>query len=106
MLRNIQRAIISAYLFDESGELELLDEYYFEREFKSFVIKINEFITKELPMSLLNLKLEESLQGHVLESVYINIISQNPLTLKTMKIYYDYLKLEKRQKLLTSSFNC
>jgi hypothetical protein len=106
MLRNIQRAIISAYLFDETGELDLLDEYYFEREFKSFVIKINEFIARDLPMSLLNLKLEESLEGHVLESVYLNILIQYPLTPKTMKTYYDYLKLEKRQRLLTSSFNC
>lgn len=102
MLINIQRAIISTYLEGETRTPELLDEYYFDRRFRFFVLKINEFITREIPLSILQEKLEEKLDTHPLGREYIEIIMQYPLTDFLLEKYYSHLKDEKRKQLLKS----
>ncbi len=104
MLLNIQRAILSSYLFGDVEKPTILDEDYFCVSLKVFVAKINEFITKDIPLTILNIKLEESLRGHNLENTYLHIIIQTPLPESVVSKYYEYLKIEKRKRLLLGAF--
>lgn len=104
---DIENMILSSFLFlndlAQRDELEydmfVLSEFAFTSPFRSKVAaKIN--AVEDEAYSYLSYELENSIQGTSYEQEWINILSQNSLSLKIVKRYHDKLVETNRLEML------
>ena len=101
LIANIEDAIINTF-FEAEGmgihhdKLFILDEKNFTTHFKKKIVNvINECIQKDKTITLQAMSIADKCKGTQYEYDVLNILSQNPLTIKMAKDYHSYLA-EKR----------
>jgi len=100
LVTNIEDAIINTFfeaeLMGVANNLFRLDDRNFITHFKKkIVITINDCIDKDKSITLAAMKMADSCKGTNYEYDILNILAQNPLTIKMAKEYHSLLA-EKR----------
>lgn len=99
IINRIEDAIINTFFWAEElgfrDQLFKLDERNFQGSFKKRIAyRINECLDKDKSITLLSMSIADACKGNN-EILFLEIIAQNPLTIKMAKDYHSYLA-EKR----------
>ena len=108
ILNRIEDAIINTFFWAEElghrSELFKLDDKNFQGSFKKRIVqRINECLVEDKSITLLSFKIADACKGGNNEIMFLDIVAQNPMTIKMAREYHAHLAMRRIEKELNAA---